>query len=181
MKYIVVGDLHGSINAAKKVHQKVMNKEVDGVLLLGDILYHGPRNPIPTDYNPGEVSSLLNEIKNRVIAVCGNCDSEVDQMVLEFPIGSVVNQLFLGNRKVLMTHGHRMDDNMEYLEEGDILITGHTHIVKADLEKGIYHLNAGSLTFPKQDNPKTYGILEETGFSIYTMEDECIKTLKFDQ
>ncbi|MFV0480113.1 MAG: phosphodiesterase [Anaerorhabdus sp.] len=180
MKWMVVGDIHGSISAANKIKEVLSNKEIKGCLLLGDILYHGPRNPILEEYNPKAVVDILNSMKEKVIAVRGNCDSEVDQMVLAFPMMSDMNQLFLQDKKVILTHGHLEGDYSTILEKGDILIQGHTHILKAEKVGDYYLLNAGSLSLPKENNPRTYGILSDKEFVVLDIEDNEIQKILWD-
>ncbi len=180
MKYLVVADIHGSSLAANRM-QEVMDKDqIDACLLLGDILYHGPRNDLPEGYDPKSVITSLNLMKEKIIAICGNCDSEVDQMVLEFPILASSNQFFLGERKVLLTHGHREGDQYKQcLKPGDIYISGHTHLPLVSKEDDIFVLNPGSLALPKGGNPESYGILDEQGFVIYDVDKNVLLTLEF--
>lgn len=181
MKFMVVGDIHGSILAANKIQEVMQKGDITACLILGDILYHGPRNPILEEYKPKEVVEILNRFKTKIIAVKGNCDSEVDQMVLEFPITSSSNQLFLKERKVLITHGHLTDiEYKEVLQKGDVLICGHSHLLQAEYNNDIYFLNAGSLSLPKEKNPCTYGILSEEGFIIYDKDNQEVKSIQFE-
>lgn len=172
MKFLVISDLHGSIDAANLAINQFKEQNCNAILCLGDILYHGPRNDIPNDYQPKQVIHLLNQYSKNIIAVRGNCDSEVDQMVLQFPITSDYNQLYLGERRIFMTHGHGYSTtNQPPLEAGSIFLNGHTHIPTAEKnENGIYLLNPGSMTLPKQNHPKTFAILDEMKFTIYTSD-----------
>ncbi len=182
MKYLVVSDLHGSLFPAKFIQKTIQEGQVDGCLILGDVLYHGPRNALPTDYDPQGVLSLLNTVSKKIIAVQGNCDSEVDQMVLEFPIMAKSNQLFLGNRKVFMTHGHEGDlDCLAFLDVGDICLSGHTHIPTAKNHGKYYQLNPGSIAIPKGGYLASYGILDEDGFAVYTMDAQQICAIQFER
>ncbi|MFV0379591.1 MAG: phosphodiesterase [Anaerorhabdus sp.] len=178
MKYLVVGDIHGSLNAAKKIEALMRTKQYDACLILGDILYHGPRNPILDDYNPKQVIEILNSFKSEIIAVRGNCDSEVDQMVLNFPILSSSNQFYLNNHKVLLMHGHLNDfEYRSILKQNDIVITGHTHLYEACIIDGIYHFNAGSLSLPKNGNVATYAELTFDSYKIKDYSDNTIKEI----
>lgn len=126
MKLMIASDIHGSSYYCRKMIEAYRQEEADRLLLLGDLLYHGPRNNLPRDYNPKEVISMLNEIKNELLCVRGNCDTEVDQMVLDFPILAEYCLLELDGRTIFATHGHNFNpDNLPMLKEGDILLNGH--------------------------------------------------------
>jgi hypothetical protein len=151
------------------------------LVILGDILYHGPRNDLPKDYNPKEVIAMLNPLKQEIYAVRGNCDTEVDQMVLEFPILADYSLLSIEGKTLYATHGHVYhEDHLPPMQSGDILVHGHTHLLRADdveTEDGrkITILNPGSVSIPKGGNPNTYAILENGVFSILTLEGEVVK------
>ena len=126
----------------------------DRLLLLGDLLYHGPRNDLPREYAPKRVAELLNDLAGSVLCVRGNCDAEVDQAMLLFPILAEYAALFVGDRVIFATHGHRYnDDTLPPLKKGDILLTGHTHIPMCAETAGILCLNPGSVSIPKEDSP----------------------------
>lgn len=153
-------------------------------MILGDLLYHGPRNDLPREYAPKEVIAMLNPLKNQIYAIRGNCDTEVDQMVLEFPILADYGLLVLEGKVFYATHGHVYNqDRLPTLQDGDILIHGHTHILKAETIKAeggrhITVLNPGSVSIPKGGNPNTYAVLENGVYSIRTLEGEVVKELK---
>lgn len=129
MKLFIISDIHGSLYYLKKVMEIFGKENYDKLVILGDELYHGPRNPLPKDYSPKEVIEILNKYKDKIIAVRGNCDSEVDQMVLSYPIMSDYSMIYLGNKRVFLTHGHIYNiDNLLPMSEGDILLYGHFHI-----------------------------------------------------
>ncbi|MGL4372381.1 MAG: phosphodiesterase, partial [Turicibacter sp.] len=136
-------------------------------------------NALPQDYNPMTVATLLNGMKDKIIAVRGNCDSEVDQMVLEFPIMGDYNVIPLKNRKVVASHGHIYDENKLPLSlvTGDIFIFGHIHLPVLKQLEGIYIINPGSASLPKEDNPNTYGILDDHQFKIKTFDGEVFKEM----
>ena len=169
MKLLVVSDIHGSLFYTKKMVEIMEKEEVDKVILLGDLYYHGPRNPLPKEYNPQAVIQLLNSIKDKIIAIRGNCDSEVDQMVLEFPIMADYNIIPLNNRKLMASHGHIYHEKQlpNSLVEGDIFIFGHIHIPVLEQKDGVYILNPGSATLPKENHPNSYGILENHHLQPY--------------
>lgn len=178
MKLMFVSDIHGSYYYAKKVIEKYREEEADNMIILGDILYHGPRNSLPKEYNPKKVIELLNQLKEKIICVRGNCDAEVDQMVLEFPIMSDYNIIFHNNKRIFATHGHLFnEDNMPPLGEGDILIHGHTHLPVAKEIDNRYILNPGSISLPKEDNPNSYGVIEDEQFIIKDFQGNKIKSI----
>ena len=174
MKLLVASDIHGSLPAAKRLLELAREHEPAAVVLLGDILYHGPRNPIPHGYAPAEVAVALAPLANRVIAVRGNCDSDVDAMVLPFPLAPDFAWLLDGPLRIFATHGHlHGPDNPPPLAEGDALLFGHTHTPLArTTPEGIYLCNPGSLAMSKQDHPTCYGLFEDGVFSVFTLAGE---------
>ncbi len=182
MKIFFVSDIHGSIYYAKKAIECFDYEEADYMVILGDILYHGARNPLPLKHNPKEVIALLNGFKDRIIAVRGNCDSEVDEMVLEFPIMATYSNILYKNRRIFLTHGHIYnEENLPRLGVGDVFIYGHTHIPVAKKEEDIYIVNPGSITFPKENNPNSYCILEDNIFRIKDLEGNMLKYIDISQ
>lgn len=170
MKLMIASDIHGSAYYCKKLLEAWKKEAPDKLVLLGDLLYHGPRNDLPREYAPKEVIAMLNGIKEQLLCVRGNCDSEVDQMVLEFPIMAdyawfyvpVSSEVSEGKneRMVFVTHGHMYNEaNLPMLKPGDILLHGHTHVpVCRELEQCIY-MNPGSVSIPKEDSWHGYMIL----------------------
>ena len=129
MKIFFISDIHGSLNYLKKVLELYKEEGANYIVMLGDALYHGPRNPLPEEYNPQAVANLLNEYKDKIIAVRGNCDSEVDQMLIEYPMMADYSIILYNNRRIFLTHGHIYNqDNLPNLSENDVLIHGHTHV-----------------------------------------------------
>ena len=166
MKLIIASDIHGSAYWCGKLTELIEKEHPDRILLLGDLLYHGPRNDLPRDYAPKEVLSMLNERKDRLFCVRGNCDTEVDQMVLDFPILADYCILTCGSRLIYATHGHKFGpDNPPPLTGGDILLSGHTHVPideMRDIPEGqIRCLNPGSVSIPKENSAHGYMILTE--------------------
>ena len=162
MKWMIASDLHGSYYYAQQLQQAFEREQADRLLFLGDLLYHGPRNDLPREYAPKEVIPLLNGKKEKLLCVRGNCDAEVDQMVLEFPVLADYAVLPVGRGLVYATHGHVYNTKTPPpLAEGDILLHGHTH-VPAWTEFGQRNvcLNPGSLSIPKENSPHSYMILE---------------------
>ena len=175
MKYLFASDIHGSAYYCRKLLDAFREEQAERLVLLGDLLYHGPRNDLPREYAPKEVIALLNEHKNKIYAVRGNCEAEVDQMVLEFPVMADYCILSVDGRTFYATHGHIYNqDNLPPLQEGDILIHGHTHVLKAQQMDGYILLNPGSVSIPKEGNPATYAVLEN---SIFTIKEFLTETL----
>ena len=184
MKIMFASDIHGSAYYCRKMLDIYSESGAGRLVILGDILYHGPRNDLPREYAPKEVIAMLNPLKNQIYAIRGNCDTEVDQMVLEFPILADYGLLVLEGKAFYATHGHVYNqDHLQPLPEGDILVNGHTHILKAETieAEGGRHiavLKPGSVSIPKGGTPNTYAMLEDWVFSIRTLEGEVVKELK---
>ncbi len=176
MKLMIASDIHGSAYYCKKMLERYREEAAERLLLLGDLLYHGPRNDLPREYAPKEVISMLNEAREELLCVRGNCDAQVDQMVLNFPILSDSMLLYLDGHTVFATHGHVYHEkNLPPLGEGDILLHGHTH-VQAMEDRGVYiYLNPGSVSIPKNGNENSYMIYEDGVFTIKNMEGRKIR------
>lgn len=162
MKWMTASDIHGSAYYCRKLLEAYDREGADRLLLLGDILYHGPRNDLPKEYAPKEVIALLNNRKQCVFCVRGNCDTEVDQMVLQFPILAEYCILPVGERLIYATHGHNYNlGALPPLQKGDILLHGHTHIPAWERfgEDNLY-LNPGSVSIPKEGSAHGYMVLE---------------------
>lgn len=178
MKIFFISDVHGSVYYLSKAIEKFKEEEADYIVILGDHLYHGARNPLPKEYNPKQVIKILNSFSDKIIAVRGNCDSEVDEMVLEFPIMATYSNILYNNKRLFLTHGHIYNENnMPNLTEGDVFIYGHTHIPKAEKINNIFIINPGSITLPKENNPHTYGILNNHIFTIKDLEGRVYKKI----
>lgn len=164
MKIMIASDIHGSAYYCRKMLEAFERENADRLLLLGDILYHGPRNDLPREYAPREVISMLNGIKEKIFCVRGNCDTEVDQMVLEFPILADYCLLPAGNRLLYITHGHKYNtESLPRLQRGDVLLHGHTHIPAWEqFGKDNLYINPGSVSIPKNGSEHSYVILEHT-------------------
>ncbi|MCQ2604255.1 MAG: phosphodiesterase [Spirochaetia bacterium] len=161
MKYIIASDIHGSAFWCRKLLEAYSLEHADRMLLLGDILYHGPRNDLPQEYSPKSVIAMLNQMKQHILCVRGNCDTEVDQMVMEFPIMAEYAVLSLDNRMIFATHGHRFNSSdLPPLCPGDILLHGHTHIPLNETVSGIAVMNPGSVSIPKGGSAHSYMTLE---------------------
>ncbi|MBE6604793.1 MAG: phosphodiesterase [Ruminococcaceae bacterium] len=162
MKFFFASDLHGDLNAARAMAAAFERERAERLFLLGDLLYHGPRNNIPSGYDPRGVIALLSELKSQISAVRGNCDAEVDQMVLPFPIMADYAVLPLGEHVAYLTHGHLFDGGVPAeILPGDILIEGHTHVAGISTTKaGVTCLNPGSVSMPKGDTPACYMVYD---------------------
>lgn len=162
MKYLIASDIHGSAAWCRRLLAAFTNEGADKLVLLGDILYHGPRNDFPDEYAPKEVFAMLNAVKDKILCVRGNCDSEVDQMVLEFPILADYALLSHGEKTLFLTHGHLFNDqNPPLLKAGDVLFNGHFHLpCHKTMEKGATYANCGSVSLPKEGFPHSYILLD---------------------
>ena len=184
MKLMFASDIHGSAYYCRRMLELYQKSNANRLILLGDILYHGPRNDLPKDYAPKQVIAMLNPLKDQILAVRGNCDTEVDQMVLEFPILADYAFLLVEGQAIYATHGHIFHENhLPPVQDGDVLIHGHTHLLEAKeirTEDGrrIKILNPGSVSIPKGGNPATYGILEDGVFSILDLENREIRRME---
>ncbi|MBR1561679.1 MAG: phosphodiesterase [Ruminococcus sp.] len=171
MKLLIASDIHGSAYWCRKLISAFENSGAEKMLLLGDILYHGPRNDLPDEYAPKAVISMLNPLKEKLLCVRGNCDTEVDQMVLSFPVMAEYAYVYADGLRIFATHGHKFNcENLPPLSNGDILLHGHTHI-PANEDHGSYtYVNPGSVSIPKEGSAHSYIILENGAFTFYSLE-----------
>lgn len=175
MKIFFMSDIHGSEYYLNKALEAYEREKCEYIVILGDILYHGPRNDIPKGYNPKSVANTLNKLKNKIMCVKGNCDGEVDQMMIEFPILCDYSTMLYNGKRLFLTHGHKYNkNNMLPIDEGDVIISGHTHIPVCEEIEGIYFINPGSITFPKENTKHSYGILEDNKFTIKDLSGESV-------
>ena len=170
MKLVIASDIHGAATWCERLVRAVDDIRPDYVALLGDYLYHGPRNDLPEDYDPKRVIELLSSMSPLVVAVRGNCDAEVDQMVLPFPIMADSNLLMDGDRRLFLTHGHvygpglhNSVSRMPLLCPGDALLFGHTHVKACEVRDGVTLFNPGSVGIPK-DGTHSFGVYEDGRF-----------------
>lgn len=161
MKLMIASDIHGSAYYCSELLKAFENEHADKILLLGDILYHGPRNDLPKDYAPKKVIAMLNPIKERIICVRGNCDTEVDQMVLDFPVLNEQVFLCIDDIEMLAVHGHKP---FPPVNEGSVILSGHTHIPKLEKNDGVLYMNPGSVSIPKENSHHGYMIFENSEF-----------------
>lgn len=170
MKIMIASDIHGSAFWCAKLLEKFNEAEPDKLLLLGDILYHGPRNDLPKDYAPKKVAEMLNSFSDKIICVRGNCDSEVDGMLLDFPIMSDFCLIYDGENEIFATHGHKYNpENLPKLKKGAWLLCGHTHITADSDFNGIRYINPGSVSIPKNGTPNGYILLENGNIEFLTL------------
>lgn len=180
MKWLIASDLHGSAYYCEKLVERIESEKVESVFLLGDILYHGPRNSLPGEYDPMKVAAMLNAKKRMITCVRGNCDAEVDQMVLEFPVTSDYSVACYGERKLFFTHGHVYGkDNPPALNEGDVVVYGHVHVQDCEKVGGLFFVNPGSVSIPKNGTPHGYIIFEDGVFYFKDLlTGQTFKTLE---
>ncbi len=169
MKFLIASDLHGSAEACRKMLSAAETESADRILLLGDVLYHGPRNNLPNNYNTKEVLNMLNEHFEQILCVRGNCDAEVDQCVLRFPILAEYAMIAADGLIIYMQHGHR--ENV-LPRTGEIVLRGHTHIPEKALKAGVMHLNPGSVSLPKGGSPASYMVYDRGVFRWKTLEGD---------
>ena len=165
MKWLIASDIHGSADFCRELINAYRREGADKMLLLGDILYHGPRNDLPKSYAPKQVIELLNAMAKDILCVRGNCDTEVDQMVLSFPILADYAIISEGKRMIFATHGHNFNnEKLPPLHNGDVLLHGHTHIPVCEEHEGYTYLNPGSVSIPKNGSKNSYMTLEDGVF-----------------
>lgn len=177
MKFLIASDLHGDLAAVRRLLAIFEEEDADRLILLGDLLYHGPRNDLPVAYDPKGVISALNGMRERILAVRGNCDTEVDQMVLSFPILADYAILTLENGGLAyLTHGHRYNEEAQPpMTEKDVLLHGHTHVAgKTFCAGGQICLNPGSVSMPKGNTPPCYMTLQGDTFEIKRLSDRSL-------
>ena len=174
MKWLIASDIHGSKYYCEKLFEAYEKEKAERIVLLGDLLYHGPRNDLPRDYSPKKVIELLNAYKQDIICVRGNCDTEVDQMVLEFPI--MADYCVIADEKWLIyaTHGHKYNENnLPPLHKGDVLLCGHTHVPRCIEYSDFVYMNPGSVSIPKEESWNGYMIYENGNFTWKDLQGQC--------
>lgn len=171
MKLMIASDIHGSAHYCRLMLDAFSKEQADRLVLLGDILYHGPRNDLPLEYAPKQVITMLNEHKDQLLCVRGNCDTEVDQMVLQFSVLSDSMLLWTQTHTIFATHGHVFNlSNLPPLCEGDVLLHGHTHVPAFEQADGITYINPGSVSIPKESSLHSYIILEDDTVTFKDLE-----------
>lgn len=176
MKWMIASDIHGSAYWCRKLIEKYREEQADRLILLGDVLYHGPRNDLPDEYAPKKVIAMLNEIKDEILCVRGNCEAEVDQMVLDFPVLADYALLDLGDKMIYLTHGHIYNESkLPPMKKGDILLHGHTHVAKCIEHESYVYMNPGSVSIPKEDSRHGYMSLENGKFLWKDFDGNVLK------
>lgn len=166
MKLVIASDIHGSATWCAEVLRVVEDTNPDKIVLLGDLLYHGPRNPLPDGYAPAEVAAMLNPLAEQIVSVRGNCDAEVDQMMLEFPCMADYAWIVDGDRRLYCTHGHLWDpDNLPPLPAGSAFVYGHFHVKRNEMVDGIRLFTPGSAGLPK-DGSHSVGLYDNGSFEF---------------
>ncbi len=174
MKLMIASDIHGSTYYCKKLIDAYKREKPNKLLLLGDILYHGPRNDLPKEYEPKKVIELLNDIASDIVCVRGNCDTEVDQMVLDFPILSDYALFYIDGQMIFATHGHHFNkDNPPKLSKGEVLLNGHTHIPAFERIADYIYVNPGSVSIPKENSKNSYLIYENGTFMFKALDGKA--------
>ena len=182
MKLVIASDIHGSAFWCRKLMNVIKLEKPTKVILLGDILYHGPRNDLPREYAPKKVIEMLNNIKDELLCVRGNCDTEVDQMVLKFPILADYAFLYWNNKMIFVTHGHNHNNaNPPMLKDGDILLHGHTHIPVCEKVNNYTYVNPGSISIPKENSQHGYITIEDDGIHFKNLDMEEYKFVSKDE
>ena len=170
MKFVIASDIHGSARWCRALMDLVEREKPDKLILLGDLLYHGPRNDLPEEYAPKQVIPLLSAWAEKIIAVRGNCEAEVDQMVLPFPCMADYAEVLADGKTLYLTHGHRASpENLPPLPEGSVFLSGHTHVKRDEVIGGIHCLNPGSVSIPK-DGSHSCILYENGAFSFRILE-----------
>jgi putative phosphoesterase len=173
MKFLIASDLHGSAFYTDKLLERFIEEKADKLILLGDIYNHGPRNPLPEEYNPQKVASMLNAIKEKLIVIKGNCDSQVDTMISEF---SFIEDAVIvsGNKTVFCTHGHVYNRDNLPATAFDAVVYGHFHTGFVENENGVIVANAGSVSLPKNGTPNSYLILEDGKLTLKDIDGKVV-------
>lgn len=179
MKLLIASDIHGSAYFCRKLINRYKEEKADLLVLLGDILYHGPRNDLPYEYDPKSVIAMLNPLSSEIVCVRGNCEAEVDDMVLSFPVLSDYSEILTEKNRLFLTHGHKFSkDNHPPLREGTVLLSGHTHVPHFEEKDGIIFCNPGSVSIPKENSHNSYVIIEKDTLSFKTIDGETYRVEK---
>lgn len=178
MKVLLISDIHGSSYYAKKIEEIVNREEPNKIIVLGDLYYHGPRNPLTQEYNPSEVAKILNSLKDRLEVIKGNCDAEVDEMISEFQFNKNLLEEING-KKFFFTHGHIYNIDNLPKEDFDIMCYGHFHTHFIKQEQGKIFVNPGSISLPKENTKHSYAIIAEEEIQIKDVEGNLVESLKY--
>lgn len=190
MRYLVLSDIHGGSEELKQALRFFQIFNCDFLILLGDLLNHGPRNKLPASYDPMNVGNLLNQFNEKIISIRGNCDSEVDGMVFDFPCNAAYGYLVVstskGIKKIFLTHGHlhKIETKEQIsrlgLNEGDIVLSGHTHVSGIFFkESGVININPGSISIPKGGTQKGFALISENAIELYDLDGNLLNSYKY--
>ena len=180
MKWMIASDLHGSAYWCEKLVEAFARENADRLILLGDTLYHGPRNPLPEGHNPQRCVELLGALRNKTVGVRGNCDASIDQVLLPFPMMADYLLLDLGGKMAFVTHGDQWgEDNPPAIAKGGVLITGHTHVAACTRHEDFLYLNPGSPALPKDEGHRGYLLVDGEGASFCEMDGTVYRQVKF--
>ena len=181
MKLLIASDIHGSARCCAQLLEAVARERPDRILLLGDLLYHGPRNALPEEYDCPRTYDMLNSLKERIVAVRGNCDCEVDQMVLEFPVLADYALLEVDGVTLYATHGHLWNESCPPpMKEGTVLLNGHTHVPACNVHGNYVYMNPGSVSIPKENSPHSYMTLEGGVFEWKDLRGQVYRTYRLE-
>ena len=179
MKYMIASDIHGSAKYCREMLEAYKKEQPDKLILLGDILYHGPRNDLPAEYAPKEVIAMLNPLAGELLCVRGNCEAEVDQMVLDFPVLADYAVFYVGGKMIFATHGHLYGEkNPPKLHGDDVLLCGHTHVPAHTQYENYRYINPGSVSIPKENSPHAYMVITEEEILYKTLAGETYRREK---
>ncbi len=181
MKLLIASDIHGDAVCCEKMLSAAEKYNADRIVLLGDLLYHGPRNDLPENYAPKKVIELLNSVKEKLLCVRGNCDTEVDGMVLDFPIMSDISFVYDGQNSlgIYLSHGHKYSpESLPPMPLGSLFLYGHTHVYKYENKGGIHTFNPGSVSLPKQNNKKSFAVYCDGEISVLDFDGNILLTQK---
>jgi len=178
MKLFFVSDIHGSMTAMNKVIKAFEKEDAGHIIVLGDLMYHGPRNPLPEDYRPADVAAAINKYKQQIVAVRGNCDAEVDQLLVEYPMMDTSAFVIDKSRRFFITHGHIYNpEKLPPLNNGDVFVYGHTHLPVAENRDGIFIFNPGSAALPKGGNPPSYGMYDGRYLTVKSFNGDVLASI----
>jgi len=175
MKLFIISDIHGSFEKLNLAIDKFNKSKSDKLILLGDLYYHGPRNPLPSEYNPKECANLLNQYTDKIIAIKGNCDAEVDEYISKFPFNQSYT-LKYNDKTFYFAHGHHEIENPS---QYDVIFLGHTHIKRNEIIDGVIYINPGSISLPKADNSSNYIIVENNTISFYDINNGILTDSRY--
>lgn len=178
MKIIVISDIHGSLFYMNKIKEIIDKSSVDKIVLLGDLYYHGPRNPLTQEYNPQQVANILNSYKDKILCVRGNCDAQVDEMISEFKFNDNV-KLDINGKRFFFTHGHKY--NIDNLPDNiDAIVYGHFHTGFIKQKDNVICVNSGSISLPKDNTKNSYLIIDDNNIKLMDLDGNVIDRIKYN-